>query len=176
ALALHQQQRIAKVARKDRADLSAKIEAGIELLSQCADERFNLATLPFRQLAVAQPATCRASHSGNCHDGCQEARIETEFSVGPNVLGTVRKGEQAGVAHAPCIESIAGFADEALADATVPDVGPDGDRPEEAHAPPAGREVRSDELPIVLGRERFDVLGAEAAFGIVEVAPEFLRI
>ena len=92
------------------------------------------------------------------------------------MLGTVRKGEQAGVAHSPCIERIAGFSDEPLADATVPDVGPDGDRPEEAHAAPACREVRSDELSVVLGRKCLDVLCAETTSGIVEVAPEFLWI
>ena len=51
--------------------------------------------------------------------------MKPEFSVEPDMLGALRKGEEAGVADTPAFEGIAGGGDEPLADAGIPEVGPD---------------------------------------------------
>src|SRR5207244_2208850 len=85
-------------------------------------------------------------------------------------------GEQPGMADPPFFKCVAGGGDQALADAAVPQIGADRQRPEKPDAAPARREIRAGERAILFGSEGGGVLGAETAVDEVAVGPEGRRV
>src|SRR5258708_733699 len=116
---------------------------------------------------MARPLPRGASWPGRCrHNRGQEARGKPELAVEPDMLGALCEGEEPGMASAPSIERVTRGGDEALTDTAVVTVGTHRYRAKKANATPARREVRTQELAILFGREGRDVLGAEARMGI----------
>src|SRR5262249_27785948 len=106
----------------------------------------------------------------------QETRMEAELAVKRDMLRAVREREQAGMADAPALELLAGRGDEALADAAVPEIRADRQRPENPDAAPTDREVRSRQRAVLLGGEGGDVIGAKAAVDVIPIGPEILQV
>jgi hypothetical protein len=73
-------------------------------------------------------------------------------------------------------KGVARGADEALAEAAIPQIGPDRKRPEEPDAAPPRREVGSDHFAIDLGNKAGDVLGSESGVHVIAVRPEIFRV
>ena len=92
------------------------------------------------------------------------------------MLRTVREREQPGMADAPLLERAADGRDKRLPNAGVPQIGPNGDRPEIPDAAPTRREIGAGEPTFVIGGERTRMLGAEAAIRIIALVPEGLRV
>src|SRR5690242_96608 len=93
-----------------------------------------------------------------------------------NVLGAVRKCEEAPMDGSPSREGIDNRFEQAAADTFFPEVRPDGERAEEAEAAPPCHKIRAGEFPARFRREcRFGLCPPPRA-DIVRIPGELQRI
>ncbi len=80
------------------------------------------------------------------------------------------------MAELPAFERVAYRGDQRLREAAVPVLGSDRQRAEKPEAAPARREIRTDQRPILLDRERLGVFCTVPAVDIVEIGPEGFEV
>src|SRR5438093_737286 len=110
------------------------------------------------------------------HDRGKKPRPEAISLIQTYVLRTVSKGEETGMRHVPPVKARHDGGHQLLANALVRRAGSNCHRTEEAHAAPAGGQVRPDKLTVDLSDKGGSRISTPAGARIVEIRPELLRL
>ena len=134
-----------------RDDLAAEVEPAEDLIRQSADLVEGRVAAALR---ILREERVRAPRDRPCLLGGQDGERpgpEAVLLIEAEVLGAVSEREEPGLTDVPAREGLENGAEQSAADATIPEVGMDAERAEEAERPPAGGEHRSHDVAVELG-------------------------
>ena len=142
---------VADPLRRHSDDLALEVETakdGVRELANLVQQRGS-AVRDLRRGERVPAVGIRGGRLGGHHR--ETAGPEAVSLVEAQVLGARREGEEPGLPHAPAFERLQDRLEQPARDATIPEVGMDGERAEEAERAPAGCEHRSHDGAVDLG-------------------------